>query len=368
MTKYNKRRLAVRDGEQFVGILEDIDLLGFLASSAQVVAGRIDRASSPQDLAIAAREIEAQTRALRRQGVKVEVIAEIASDLNRRLLSRLFEMIAPAELRTSGCLIVMGSEGRGEQTTRTDQDNGLILAGPVRSEILQPFRSEFSTTLESFGFPPCPGEIMVRNPAWSKPLSDYLADFRRWIVLPDQTAHMNVAIIYDAQAIAGNAQLLDSAKAALIDMVRGEQAFLAHFARAIDAFETPIGLFNNLITSEGTGDALDLKKGGIFPVVHGVRSLALEQGLRETSTDKRIARLCELGVLRTDLGRDLNQAFRFLLTLRLDGQLAASAGVSGTLVRPAQLSSIERHLLRDALQVVKQFRDIVRHHFKLGMF
>lgn len=168
MTKYNKRRLAVRDGEQFVGILEDIDLLGFLASSAQVVAGRIDRASSPQDLAIAAREIEAQTRALRRQGVKVEVIAEIASDLNRRLLSRLFEMIAPAELRTSGCLIVMGSEGRGEQTTRTDQDNGLILAGPVRSEILQPFRSEFSTTLESFGFPPCPGEIMVRNPAWSK--------------------------------------------------------------------------------------------------------------------------------------------------------------------------------------------------------
>uniref|UniRef100_UPI00195313E1 hypothetical protein n=2 Tax=Pseudomonadota TaxID=1224 RepID=UPI00195313E1 len=87
--------------------------------------------------------------------------------------------------------------------------------------------------------------IMVRNPAWSKPLSDYLADFRRWIVLPDQTAHMNVAIIYDAQAIAGNAQLLDSAKAALIDMVRGEQAFLAHFARAIDAFETPIGLFNN---------------------------------------------------------------------------------------------------------------------------
>ena len=54
--------------------------------------------------------------------------------------------------------------------------------------------------------------------------------------------------------------------------------------------------------------------------------------------------------------------------LRLDGQLAASAGASGTLVRPAQLSSMERHLLRDALQVVKQFREIVRHHFKLGVF
>ena len=115
---------------------------------------------------------------------------------------------------------------------------------------------------------------MVRNPVWSKPLSDYLADFRRWVALPDETAHMNVAIFYDARAVAGDAQLLTTAKAALIDLIRGEQAYLAHFARAVDALATPIGLFNNLVTSEGKGDALDLKKGGIFPIVHGVRSLA----------------------------------------------------------------------------------------------
>jgi CBS domain-containing protein len=368
MTRYNKRRLAVHDGARFIGILEDIDLLGFLAGSAQVVAGRIDRASGPEDLVVAAHEIDAQTRVLRRQGVKVEVIAEIVSDLNHRLLSRLFETVAPAELRTSGCLIVMGSEGRGEQTMRTDQDNGIILAGPVGQETLESFRNEFSGALEHFGFPPCPGNVMVRNPAWSRPLADYIADFRRWIALPEETAYMKVAIMYDARAIAGDLRLLEQAKTTLIELVRGEQAFLAHFARAVDAFETPIGLFNKLITSEGTGDALDLKKGGIFPIVHGVRSLAIEHGLLETSTDKRIGRLRDLGVLQAEFARDLSQAFRFLLMLRLDGQLAASAGASGTLVRPAHLSSMERQLLRDALQVVKQFREIVRHHFKLGVF
>src|SRR5262249_30600504 len=57
MTKYNKQRLAVRDGDRFIGILEDIDLLGFLAGSAQVVAGRIDRASSQEDLVVASHEI-----------------------------------------------------------------------------------------------------------------------------------------------------------------------------------------------------------------------------------------------------------------------------------------------------------------------
>ncbi|HEY4987870.1 MAG TPA: DUF294 nucleotidyltransferase-like domain-containing protein, partial [Bradyrhizobium sp.] len=253
MTKRNKRRVAVHDGERYVGILEYIDLLGFLAGSAQVIAGRIDRASSEDDLAIAAREITAQIRTLRRQGVKVEVIGEVVSDLNGRLLSRLFEIVAPSEIRTSACLVVMGSEGRGEQIVRTDQDNGLILAGPVDKATLDAFRAEFSGALEGFGFPPCPGNVMVRNPVWSKPISDYLADFRRWVALPDEVAHMNVAIFYDARAVAGDAQLLTRAKSALIDLIRGEQAYLAHFARAVDAFAIPIGLFNKLITSEGMG-------------------------------------------------------------------------------------------------------------------
>jgi CBS domain-containing protein len=126
---------------------------------------------------------------------------------------------------------------------RTDQDNGLILPGPVDHATLDTFRADFSGALADFGFPPCPGNVMVRNPVWSKPLSDYLADFRRWVTLPDDDSHMNVAIFYDARAVAGDAQLLAKAKATLIDMIRGEQVYLAHFARAVDAFATPIGLF-----------------------------------------------------------------------------------------------------------------------------
>ena len=83
-------------------------------------------------------------RALRRQGVGVAVIGEIVSDFNQRLFSRLFEMVAPAEFRTGGCLIVMGSEGRGEQTVRTDQDNGLILSEPVDEATLDSVSSRFS--------------------------------------------------------------------------------------------------------------------------------------------------------------------------------------------------------------------------------
>ena len=368
MTKHNKRRIAVEQEGQYIGILEDIDLLSFLGGSAQLIAGRIDRATSRGELASAAREIEGQVRMLRRQGLKVDVIAEIASDLNRRLMAKLFAMIAPDAIRSTSCLIVMGSEGRAEQTLRTDQDNGLILAQPVDPEILDAFRRDFTATLEGFGFPPCPGNVMVRNPVWSKTLEDYVADFRRWLALPDQNAHMNVAIFFDASAVAGDAGLLDKAKGTLVSMVRGEQAYMAHFARAVDAFQTPIGLFNNLITSEGRGNALDLKKGGVFPVIHGVRCFAIERSIVETSTVKRIDQLARTGALSVDFARDLTQALQFLMTLRLDRQLAATGGPSDSLVRPAELTSMERDLLRDAFQVVKQFREIIRRHFNLGMF
>ena len=48
---------------------------------------------------------------LNEQGVKVEVIAEITSDLNRNLISKIFELTAPASIKENGCLFVMGSEG-----------------------------------------------------------------------------------------------------------------------------------------------------------------------------------------------------------------------------------------------------------------
>jgi CBS domain-containing protein len=146
-----------------------------------------------------------------------------------------------------------------------------------------------------------------------------------------------------------------------MDAVRGRSAFMVHFARATEAFPIPIGLFDTL------SSVVDLKKGGIFPIVHGVRSLALERGLTETGTVQRIHRLVEAGRFSPEFGRELTQSLYLLMTMRLDAQLA-TVGADNAWVRPAELSTLQRDVLRDALQVVKQFREIVRRHFSLGSF
>ncbi len=371
MTRHNKRRLAVtRDGET-VGVLEDIDILGLFAGNSQLIPGRIDRARNLDDLAVAARDIQSQVERLHRQGVKVREIASLTSDLNRLLFAKLFDLLAPPSIREVGCLFVMGSEGRGEQTVRTDQDNGLLLAQPVPEADLTRFRADFQQALADFGFPPCPGNIMVSNPMWSQTLDDFEDQLRRWVMTPDPESPMYLGIFYDAVAVAGDAELIARAKDRFLALMTGETAAIAHFAKAIDQFPGPGGVISSIMATVGREEPIDLKKSGTFPIVHGIRSLAIEKGLTETSTFERIDRIAETGLFDEAFARDLAAAFGWFMGLRLQSQLRAQlAGTTEgeSLVRASDLTTLDRDLMRDGLRVVKRFREIVRNHFKLGMF
>ncbi|HYZ32235.1 MAG TPA: DUF294 nucleotidyltransferase-like domain-containing protein [Crenalkalicoccus sp.] len=373
MTRHDKRRVAVRSDGAFAGFLEDIDILGLVAGNSQLIPGRIDRARSIEELKRPAQEIQAQVERLHRQGVAVEQIAEITSDLNRRLFVRLFELLATPALQEHACLIIMGSEGRGEQTVRTDQDNGLLLDGPLDPAELQAFREGFSGALQSFGFPPCPGAVMVSNPLWSQPVEGMVRQLRAWVLDRTPEAAMNLGIFCDAVAVAGRAELLAGAKQELIGMLRGEQALLARFAYLVETFATPsLGVLSSLMERVGVGaDRIDMKKAGIFPIVHGMRTMALDRGITATSTAARIEATVAAGAFAPEFGRELISALRVFMEYRLRTQLeAVRRGDLGqeAVVRPSALSTADRDILRDALRIVRQFREMLRSRYNLGAF
>ena len=372
MTRHSKRRLAVRANGSYVGVLEDIDILGLVAGNSQLVPGRIDRARGLDDLAQAAQDIGRQVERLAGERVRVEAIAEITSDLNRRLVTKLFELIAPPSIRDAGCLMIMGSEGRCEQTVRTDQDNGLLLAAPVPAQDLATFRADFTAALDRFGFPPCPGNVMVRNPQWSQPMNDFIRQLKTWIMQPDESSAMNLGIFFDAVGVTGKLELVQGAKTAMIEMMRGESAYLAHFARYIDQFAgASAGMLASIMASVGVGsDLIDIKKAGTFPIVHGIRTMSIERGIEVTPTARRIATLVADGELGEEFGRELASALSFFMEVRLRSQLRAvktGQREMESIVRLSELSTADRDLLRDALRVVKQFREVIRHRYHLGL-
>jgi len=367
LMRHRVHRLIVADDDQIVGVLEALDVFSFLSNHSHLISVQVDTANDMEALAQAASQITRMVTALYRSGTRVSLIARLVQDLNARLFERAWQLIAPPDLVANSCLFVMGSEGRGEQLLKTDQDNGLILRdGYTPPENLEAICQQFSQALGRFGYPECPGHIMVSNPMWRKSAYDFGQMVQKWLLMPDADSLMNLAIFLDAHPVCGDAHLLEHAQQVLTRLATDNDAMLARFAASIDAFGNSQGWWNRLL---GLDDqkGLHLKKEGIFPLVHGVRSLALAEHLQDTSTTARIEALVAKAVITPALGADLTQSLHFLMGLKLKAGLAeleTQREVSGS-VDVSKLSTLERDLLKDALGVVKHFKVLMRSRFKL---
>ena len=365
LMRHRVHRLVVAEGDDIVGVLEALDVFSFLSNHSHLISVQLESASSIDELAQAASQITRMVTTLYRGGMRVGLIARLVQDLNARLFERAWQLIAPPELVDNSCLFVMGSEGRGEQLLKTDQDNGLILRnGYTPPADLNAICLQFSQALASFGYPECPGHIMVSNPQWCKSASEFGQMVQQWLLMPTPDSLMNLAIFLDAHAVCGDAQLLTQVQQSLMRLATDNDAMLARFASAIDAFGNSQGWWNRLL---GLDEGLHLKKEGIFPIVHGVRSLALAHHLEDKGTVARIEALMGRSVLSSGLGHDLIQSLHFFMGLKLKAALSemdVQRPVSGT-VDVGKLTSLERDLLKDALGVVKHFKSLLRSRFKM---
>lgn len=365
MVRHRVHRLVVRDGTQVLGVLGQLDLVSLVAHHSHVVALQIDQAHSVDELAEAAARLDQMVRLLHQSGTRVERITRLVSEINARLFERAWSLIAPPALVANSCLLVMGSEGRGEQILKTDQDNALLLRDGFECAELGAATQTFSAALARLGYPPCPGGIMLTQPLWCQSISAFKETIRGWLYGHDADAPMHLAIFFDATAVAGDAALLVQAKAHLARLMGGHDAFLARFAAAADQFQEPGNWFTRLAIRRDDV-ALDLKKLGTFPIVHGVRALALQYGVTELGTAARLERLVALNRLDAAQARSLTDALHFFMTLRLSHQLGQIAGgrAPGNSVKASALGVLEREPLHHALAIVKAFRAHLRQHFK----
>ncbi len=367
MTTFKIQRVVVTENGQPIGTLEQIDVLAYFSNHSHLVAQRLERAKTIDELVDIAGQMTDSIRLLRNNGVRAPQLAQLMQVLNSSLFEKAWRILAPADLYDNSCLIVMGSEGRGEQILKTDQDNALILRESVNPEEAAEVAEQFSATLARLGYPPCPGKIMVNNPARRKTLPEFKKMVSGWCHAPDGEAMMNLAIFIDAKAVAGDVAMLAEVKEHLQKRMINDAGMLMVFARAVDQFESQSkGFFSQLLNRSGS-EKMDIKKMGQFPVVHGIRALSLEARIEETNTFERIRHLVQLNIIDEALGQDVAEALSYIMDLRFSANLHILESGSGTpnQVDFANLSTLERDLLKDALQVVKRFKNVIRHHFHI---
>jgi len=266
----------------------------------------------------------------------------------------------------------MGSEGRGEQTIATDQDNGLIfvtndenaVADQVRERLL-PFARAVNEAMDRCGFPLCVGGVMAMNPKWCASLDEWKAAFANWIDRGDPQSLLVSSIFFDFRALWGEAGLADALRADIAVRAQANPRFLKQMSDNALRNRPPLNWRGELQAAEDpTGvEGIDLKMNGSVPFVDGARILALASGVTATNT---VERLVQAGAKRGIPEAEIQawcDAFEYVQLLRLreqhrqaaSGHPGARRGSPNT-VPLAELSDLDRRILKEAMRQIRKLQ------------
>lgn len=367
MTHNSVKRVVVTKEQRIVGILEQLDLLSFFANHSHLIAVQIDRAKSIGELSEVQKDLKNLILTLQAKGVKVRYITKLVSTLNEKMYKKLFLMCVPKELQESSCLIVMGSEGRAEQAIKTDQDNALIVKDGVDVALFEEPMMALNAALLELGYPKCEGDIMVSNVFWRRNSSQYKAMIDSWRTTLSEEDLLNMSVFLDAHAVGGDDKLLRALKEHLFNGFFARKDVLAHAAKAVLSFETPLSLFSGFVLEKSHSNKLDLKKGGIFALVHGVRILSLAHKIEQTNTIERIKALNNKNVIDKEFATELIESFDTLSAIRLKAMLESKEIKENNYINPKNLEKNQRDLLKDSFKIINKFKKFISFHFHLEM-
>jgi len=370
MTRYRIHRLPVIDKSgDVVGVLGQSDMLAHIGHHSQLISIQIEQAQDLSSLDTAVELIGRYIRSQHHNGVKIGNISRMVQTLNAQVFTKLWQLIVPDEVMANTCLIVMGSEGRGEQIMRTDQDNALIIRDGYTHPDLAQFTDTFNSHLATLGYPLCDGNIMMTNPMWRQPLKQLTAQIGLWFRNSDPMHGIYLSAILDAEYVCGDESLLTQIRQHLkLAHQQADPMFVRQFARAALQFGDVNQWWQKFVPLLGGKSAssdIDLKKAGIFPLVHGIRTLALENNVLDVpSTKARLKGLVQINAMTQERADTLLEALEFFMAQRLSVALSTD-DKHARQVDPTTLTALERDLLKECLAVVKSFKNQLRQHYQL---
>lgn len=378
MSRHNIHRLGVVDDEgKLVGVVTDTDILRIQTRTPLYLHQEIESAQSIDQLRkLGVRMLDMVTFASR-AGADTGSLIQLISQFNDAITIRLIAVLDATEgirLPEGAAYLALGSEGRGEQTLRTDQDSAVVYRDelpPKEVDEIARFSHRVMEALETIGVPRCPGNTMASNPNWRRSITGWKTLLDQWILTPTPQHMVDFGMFQDLRVQHGDGSLGQELHDHIRDSVRQHSFFLPNMARHVVRFPPPLGMFSR-IKVERRGEnrgKVDIKKAGIFAFTVGASLLALEAGITGGSTWDKLELLKQRGVIAAGDADRLIESYTFLVKLRLQRQLRSLAGGNppSNHVDPMVLNDREREGFRQALKGVGTFLRIIRDHYQLDL-
>jgi CBS domain-containing protein len=362
MSRQRIHHLPVVDGQELHGLVSTHDLLRAQSTNPLYLADRVGRCDSIEAL----REVVTEVRELHLQLVSAhatarqlgQAVTSVCDAVTRRLIDLARQQLG--EPPVSFAWVATGSQGRGELTLCSDQDNAIILDDafePGRhGEYFAALARSVNEGLHAAGYTRCPGNVMASNPAWRQSLATWQGYFADWL---QKTDHKNVTLsanFFDMRTVWGDDGLRQALMAGILPRCVGATVFHAYLAGHALGNQPPLGFFRNFVVARsGAHEGMvDLKKRGLLPIVDLARLYALAGGIDTVATQQRLQDAAARGGLTADGAEALQAAFEFIWTLRARrqaAQLRASAPIDN-FVAPEALTPMERRHLKDSFAAI----------------
>jgi CBS domain-containing protein len=361
MSRKGIRHVPVLEGGIVVSIISERDLFALQRLSLKQVSTRIRTAADLPALKECAANIRELTRQLMGQGVQARQLTELISHLNDLLAEHLVQQVAAKHGLDIGkaCWLAFGSEGRGEQTISTDQDNGLIFAcepselEASRQAWLEMAR-EVNLGLDACGYPLCKGQIMASNPACCLTQQEWLARFDHWMEQGAPEDLLNASIYFDLRPVAGASALAGQLREHITEKARSLPRFMKQLALNALTRRPPLSWRGSIDTHEREGkEVIDAKLQGTAIYVDAARIYALAHGIAETGTRARLLAAAQALKLEARESEAWVAGFEFLQAMRLRVQIdmagRSEQATHANLIEVDALNDIDRRILREAL-------------------
>lgn len=367
MAKRGFGHICVIEHGRFVGLLSERDLFSLQRVGLGNLSRAIQRSEDIETLQQLSRDLVLFTDQMMAQGASVIQIMRLITTLNDLITQQVISLceIKMGKPDVSYAWLAFGSEGRMEQTLKTDQDNGILFvaneqdADTIRQQLL-PLANEINQALAKVGFPLCPGNIMASNPECCLSKDEWQTRFDKWIRIGTPEHLLNASIFFDFRVLYGDRKAANDLLQWLDQQAQKNSQFRQRMAANALRNRPPLGLFRDFASSGNKEhpNAIDLKTNGITPFVDAARIFSLAGNGLETNTIARLKDAIRNKVLRKESAESWIEAYEYIQLLRMRNhrQQTRSGKLMNNFLDPDELNELERRILKEAFRQARKIQ------------
>ena len=366
---------VVDANENIIGMLSNKDILEYQGQSPLFLLREIQIAHSMDKIIEKHHQLAGLVRSLIHNGATARnvtrFITTVSDTILHKLMSITLDEMGPPPVPF--VFMIMGSEGRQEQTLKTDQDNAIVYQDPqpAVAESVARYFGKFGdmacTLLDQAGYDFCTGDVMAKNPKWCQPLAQWKTYFSDWIHAAEAEDLLQASIFFDFRRGFGEESLITELRKHLVASLDGWSGFFRHMTENALNFKPPLGFFRNFVVeSKGRHrNAFDIKS-AMTPIVDFARVYALKNRIDETNTLERLDQLRIKKIISLQEYEELEKAYSFLMQLRFVRQITAVMEDNikpDNYINPKKLTHIEQTMLKEIFKRVEKFQSRMNFEF-----